>query len=94
MADIFVDTAGWGNLVDAKQAFHRGAAEIYRKSEQKGSRFVTTNYVILEFITLLSSPLRITRPRAIQIIEGLKASPHISIVQIDKELDEMAWQRL
>lgn len=94
MADIFVDTAGWGNLVDAKQAYHYGAAEIYRASEQRGGRFVTTSYILLEFITLLSSPLRITRPKSIQIIEGLRASPHISVVHIDKELDDLAWQLL
>jgi len=64
MNKIFVDTSGWGNLVDTLQEFHAETKTIYLNAKQNGSRLVTTNYVIAELIALLSSPLRIPRTKA------------------------------
>ncbi len=52
MKKIFVDTSGWGNLVDTLQEFHERAGAIYESAKQDGSRFVTTNYVIAELVAL------------------------------------------
>jgi len=36
MNKIFVDTAGWGNLVDTLQEFHAETKTIYLSAKQKG----------------------------------------------------------
>lgn len=94
MPDLFADTAGWGHLVDPTQAYHALAASIYRGARQQGRKVITTNYVILELVALLSSPLHVPRPAAIAFIEGLKSSPYVEIVHVDAKLDEAAWQLL
>ena len=94
MAAIFVDTAGWAHLMDASQAHHLLAAEIYRDARQKGRQLLTTNYVITELIALLDSPLHIPRSTIIAFIEGLRSSPYVDIVHIDARFDEKAWQLL
>lgn len=69
MNKIFVDTSGWGNLVDTLQEFHAETKAIYSSAKQNGSRLVTTNYVIAELVSLLTSPLRIPRNRSVKFIE-------------------------
>ncbi len=94
MSDLFADTAGWGHLIDSTQAYHSLAATLYRRARQQGQKVVTTNYVIVELVALLTSPLRVPRPTAIAFIEGLKTSPFIEIVHVDAKLDEASWQLL
>lgn len=93
MTNLFVDTSGWGHLVDPTQAHHLLAQTLYRRARQQGG-IVTTNYVIAELIALMTSPLRIPRPQAIAFISSLKQSPYIEIVHVDAGLDEQAWQLL
>jgi predicted nucleic acid-binding protein len=90
MPDIFADTAGWGHLVDARQAHHHRAATIYRGARQQGRTFITTNYILAELVALLMSPLRIPHTQIIAFITGLKASPYVDIVHVDPTLDAQA----
>lgn len=94
MADLLVDTAGWGHLADPKQTYHSPAVAIYRRARQQGRKFVTTNYVMTELVALLTTPLRLPRTRTIEFIERLKASPHVEIVHVDATHDARAWQLL
>ena len=94
MADLFIDTAGWGHLVDPTQAYHALATSIYRSARQQRRRIITTNYILTELVALLTSPLRIPRPRIVAFIEGLRTSPHVTIMHVDATLDEQAWQLL
>ena len=55
---------------------------------------ITTNYIILELVTLLASALRTTRSKIIAFIESLKSSPHVEIVHVDATLDMQSWQLL
>jgi predicted nucleic acid-binding protein len=48
MNELFADTSGWGNLVDASQPYHLLATAIYRAARQEGRKVVTTNYVVAE----------------------------------------------
>jgi len=63
-------------------------------ARQHGHKVITTNYIIAELVALMSSPLRIPRPRVIAFIEALKTSPHVEIIHIDLAMDEAAWQLL
>lgn len=94
MPDLFADTAGWGHLVDRTQRYHAQAASVYRSRREQHDRFITSNYVLLEVVALLTSPLHIPRPKVVAFVEGLKAAPHVEIVHVDAALHERAWQLL
>jgi len=94
MNKIFVDTSGWGNLVDTLQEFHAETKAIYLNAKQNGSRLVTTNYVIAELVALLSSPMRIPRNRSVKFIESIKSSALVDIIHIDEDLDAKSWELL
>ena len=94
MNRIYVDTSGWGNLVDTLQEFHAETKTIYLNAKQNGSRLVTTNYVIAELVALLSSPLRIPRNKSIKFIESIKSSALVDIVHIEEDLDAKSWELL
>ena len=91
MLEIFVDTSGWGNLVDKNQPYHQLMVQLYREAKQQKRRLITSNYVITEVVALLTSPLRIPRPKVIRFVNSLKQSPYIDIIHIDKEKDDEAW---
>ena len=94
MAQLFVDTAGWGNIVDRSQDFHTLATALPRTARQQRHRIVTTNYILTEVVALLTSPLRIPRPSIIAFITSLRTSPYVEILHVDAALDEEAWQLL
>ena len=64
MTNLFVDTSGWGHLVDPKQAHHLLAQTLYRRAKEQGRQgsVLTTSYIIAELVTLLTNPLRTPRP--------------------------------
>lgn len=94
MTPLFVDTSGWGNLVDATEPWHERVVSFYREAKEQKRRLITTNYVLAEVVTVSTSPLRIPRKDVIAFITSLKNSPFVEIVHIDPRLDEKAWQLL
>ncbi len=94
MPELFADTSGWGNLADPTQPFHARAAAIYRTARRQRRKIVTTTYVLVELVALLTSPLRIARPAVVAYIQGLKSSQYIEVVHVDAALDTAAWQLL
>lgn len=91
MPEIFTDTSGWGNILDPTPPFHSVASSIYRLARVQGHKIVTTNFVV-ELAALLTSPLRISRPTVIALLNGLKTSPYVEIVHVDDVLDNEAWE--
>lgn len=91
MLEIFVDTSGWGNLVDKSQPYHQLMVQLYREAKQQQRRLITSNYVITEVVALLTSPLKINRPKIISFVNSLKQSPYVDIIHIDKDKDDEAW---
>jgi len=94
MREIFVDTAGWGHLVDPNQRFHDLSTQIYREARESGMLLLTSNYVLAELVALLTNPLRAPRARLIAFIDSLKSAEHIEVLHIDAELDQRAWSLL
>ncbi|MFZ1471891.1 MAG: PIN domain-containing protein [Anaerolineae bacterium] len=92
--EVFADTSGWANLVDKTQPQFEVAARLYRDIRQRGLRMVTTNYVMIELVALLTSPLRLPRKRIIAVIDGIRTSPYFEVIQVDTVLDKNAWQLL
>ncbi|MEK8019216.1 MAG: hypothetical protein VSS75_020285, partial [Candidatus Parabeggiatoa sp.] len=93
-SDIFVDTAGWGCLIDKHQPFHQLATQIYFEVKQQHGQFITTNYVITELVALCISRLNISRSTSLEFISSIKSTSHIQVIHLDKSLDELAWQLL
>ena len=54
----------------------------------KGTSIVTTNYVLMELVALLTNPLRISRRKQIKTIETIKSASWVKVVHIDITLDE------
>ncbi len=94
MSKLFVDTSGWGNLVDRSQPFHSLAATLYRLARQQNHKIITTNYIMAELVALLTSPLQLTRPQIITFVQSIKQSSYINILHIDAETDARSWQLL
>ncbi|MEZ8221092.1 putative nucleic acid-binding protein, contains PIN domain [Candidatus Fervidibacteria bacterium JGI MDM2 JNZ-1-D12] len=89
--EIFGDTAGWANLLDRSQPFHALAVQIYDDLKRTRGRIITTNYVLVELVSLLLSPLRLPHPIIVDAITRIKSSPMVEIVHIDPTLDAEAW---
>lgn len=94
MTSLFVDTSGWGNIVDRSQTYHQTATNIYRLARQRTGKVVTSNYILTELVALLTSPLQIPRSRVVGFIQSLMQSPYVEIVHVDQELDSLSWQLL
>lgn len=91
---ILVDTSGWGNLADATQPFHKDALRFYLSAQREGYKLVTTNYILVELVALMTSPLRVQREKIVAFINAIRRSGAVEIVYIDAELDAQAWQLL
>jgi len=89
---MFADTSGWASAADRRQSFHNLSGTLIRQAHRAGKKIVTTNYVLAELASLLTSPLRIPRPLQIQYLADLRASTCIEIVHVDVSLDVVAWQ--
>ncbi|OYQ62333.1 VapC toxin family PIN domain ribonuclease [Pseudanabaena sp. SR411] len=94
MSELFIDTSGWANLIDISQPFHPLSVKIYQNARSQKHTIITTSYIITELVALLSSPLRIPRPKAIAFIQSLKTSPYVEVIHISKEIDTKAWELL
>lgn len=91
---LFVDTSGWGNLVDRKEPFHKLAKRLYLRAIQQKRSIITTNYILTELVSLLHSRRQIPRPAMVQFIDRLKQAPGLEIVHVDVALDDDGWQLL
>lgn len=89
--EIFVDTSGWGNLVDQSQPYHSLMVQLYRLAKQEKRKLITSNYVITEVVALFTNPLKISRHNIIGFINSLKNSPFVQIIHINQEIDDQAW---
>ena len=94
MAELFVDTSGWANLIDPGEPFHAVAVKAYHAARSGNQRVVTTSYVLVELVAVMTSPLRIPRPTVVRTIDGIRNSPWIEVVHVDANLDADAWQLL
>ncbi len=47
-----------------------------------------------ELVALLTSPIKLSRPRVIEIVKEIKTSPFFEIIHIDEDLDRKTWELL
>jgi len=92
--DVFVDTAGWAVLFVRTEPQHAQASALFRQWKREGRRLVTTNYVLIELVSLFVSPLCVSRPAQFRYIDTLKAAPYVQVVHVDPALDAAGWALL
>jgi hypothetical protein len=86
---LFVDTGAFIALTDADDENHKAAAAFYRNAKEKGTRFVTTNFVVCETMNYLG--VRISHPIAVLFWESLKKSGFIEIVTVAPSIEDAAF---
>jgi predicted nucleic acid-binding protein len=86
---VFVDTGAFIALTDADDENHKTAAAFYRTAKEKGTRFVTTNFVACETMNFLRA--RISHPIAVLFWENLKKSGFIEIVTVTPSTEDAAF---
>lgn len=63
---VFVDTSAIYALLDLDDSNHRKAKEAWRKLLQSGAGLTTSNYVLVETVTLVQSRLGLAAVRALR----------------------------
>ena len=86
----FADTAAWLALINKSDALHAKARNIRNSLLDNNTRLVVTDYIIVEIANSLSRvPFR---EAAVRLVNSIKASGDIEIVEIDKEVHAKAWE--
>jgi predicted nucleic acid-binding protein len=80
-ADVFVDTAGFLALWDAGDAHHRRAVELQAELGRRNRRFLSTEYVADETVTLLL--VRHSHAAAADFLETIERSEALRLEWID-----------
>ncbi len=91
---VFIDTSGWANLFIATESYHEQAKEWFQHKRQQNQAMVTTNYVVIELVALLNSPLRVPRPQLFKYVEAVRNAPYINLIYIEPAIDSAAWELL
>jgi predicted nucleic acid-binding protein len=86
---LFVDTGAFIALTDADDENHKPAVVFYRNAKEKGTRFVTTNFVACETMNYLRA--KISHNIAALFRENLKKSGFIEIVTVTPSIEDAAF---
>jgi predicted nucleic acid-binding protein len=86
---LFVDTGAFIALTDADDENHKPSVAFYRNAREKGTRFVTTNFVVCETMNYLRA--RISHNVAVLFRENLKKSGFIEIVTVTPSIEDAAF---
>src|SRR3954454_17590177 len=94
MPELFVDTARWVSHFDAAQPQHTAASMLIGVCLAEGRRLVSSNYVLVELVALLTSRRRVPRGAVITCVETIRTWSHVTLVHVDPALHEAAWALL
>jgi uncharacterized protein len=90
---IFVDTWAWLALAYKKDPYHAAAVQQHQMLQQRNRRYVTTDYVLSEFVTSLfgavdyASAFKFTR----RLLESIDAGRD-QLVFVSQEQFYRAWE--
>jgi predicted nucleic acid-binding protein len=54
MTEVFADTSGWANYFVRSEPLNQLAVRMMRQWHATGNRLVTTNYILLELVALMT----------------------------------------
>ncbi len=82
-ADVFVDTAGFLALWDASDGYHEKATRLQSELARKKRRFVTTDYILDETVTLLLA--RHSHGAAADFLQTVTTTAALRLEWVDSE---------
>lgn len=85
----FVDTSFWVGLFSAGDDRHEAARAIWASP---GGTLLTTNQVLGETWTFLRR--RYGHAPAVKAVDAIGASPRVTVVHVEPDLEEAAWRWL
>jgi predicted nucleic acid-binding protein len=91
---ILVDTSGWASFFVRTEPHFDAAKRVLAGLRTEGGTAITTNYILAELVALLSSRVKVTRPRLIEIVETIRSTTWVQMVHIDADADIAAWKLL
>jgi predicted nucleic acid-binding protein len=91
---VFIDTSGWANLFVATESYHEQAKQWFQQARRQNLEMITTNYVVIELVALLNSPLRVPRLKLFQYVDAVRTAHYLSLIYIDAAIDTAAWNLL
>ena len=81
--DVLIDTAGFLSLWDAADQHHKRAAQLQTELTRKGRRFLTSDYVVDETVTLLL--VRHSRAAAADFLQTVISSKALQLQWMDSD---------
>lgn len=87
--EVLIDSDAFVALIKKNDTNHKKAKRISQFLTQKGSVFITTNYVFSETVTVLSQ--KISHKVAVDFINDLTSEKsEISIIRANEEIEKLA----
>lgn len=92
---VFVDTAGWADPILHNTPDHARMTAYSDQLLASHQPVVTTNYVIVELVALLTSRAHgMPRPDLIHFVNKLTSMPQLRMIHIDEATHAEAWTLL
>lgn len=86
---IFIDTGAFIALTASDDDNHKEAKAFYENAVEKGTRFITTNFVVCETMNYLSA--RVSHHVSVIFMENLKKSSLFDIMTITPSIEDAAF---
>ena len=86
---VFVDTSAWLALINEADTDHVKAKTIRDNLLRSKKRFIVTDYIIVEIANSLCKTR--WRSHAVKLINSIRETDSIEVVEIDKEILGNAW---
>ncbi len=90
MNAVFLDTSGLVAVVNTDDQWHTQAEKVWSVLISSQAALVTTSLVLVELADGLSRIRH--RPLASQVVDGLRASERVTIIQSDATIEKQAWK--
>lgn len=88
---IFVDTSGWAALLNQRDPQHVQAEELFHSIFNQNRELITTNYILLELLPLMTKRSKDSRQFVITQIDKIHNISLLETIHIDEQHDAQAW---
>jgi hypothetical protein len=87
---VFVDTSHHIAILDRRDDSHDAAMREARRLRDEGARFVTSDAVLIEFLTFFSAWGTIVRETTVAYARELRDEPTVDVIPHDRKLFDTA----